>query len=505
MAEQRSKRNPEKAPRKLVIVESPGKIKALSRYLGPGYRVMASLGHVRDLPKSRLAIDVDGGFAPEYIIPKGKNKLVKDLRSAVSDAEAVYLAPDPDREGEAIAWHLQELLKSGDTPFFRIAYQEITPSAVREALEHPGEINLRKVDAQTARRVMDRLMGYKISPLLWKKVASGLSAGRVQSVALLLVCRREEEIREFRPEEYWLLDARFSKPDTGESFWARLEKVDGRKARLEDGESASGLEDEVRRAVHKVARVEEKERAKAPPLPFITSSLQLEAARRFRWTVSRTMKVAQGLYEGVELGQAGVVGLITYMRTDSYRISADALRHAREYIAEAFGPEYLPAKPKVYRARQGAQDAHEAIRPTDFSITPEQARQWLPPDQARLYALIWRRTVAGQMAPARLATVTVAVESGRCEFVARRERVVFPGYLKVWEPDGENAQGEEPGSRDPLPFLKPGEELALAEMKKEQKFTQPPARYSEGTLVKALEANGVGRRWKDAPPRWPPG
>jgi len=495
----RKKNPPAPKWRYLLIVESPGKIKSLSRILGPEYKVSASLGHIRDLPKSRLAIDIEKNFSPEYIIPPAKKKVAKELKAEAEVAEEVYLAPDPDREGEAIAWHLAELLMDAGKPLRRVTYQEITPRAVREALAHPGRIDQGKVDAQTARRVMDRLMGYKLSPLLWKKVASGLSAGRVQSVALLLVCAREDEIEAFVSEEYWLLDALLARGAAGR-FWARLEKIDGKKARVASAAEAEAIENEIRTGEFRVAGIEEKERRKAPPLPFITSSLQLEAARRFRWSVAQTMRVAQSLYEGVELGERGAVGLITYMRTDSYRLSREALDEIRSLIRKDFGDDYLPEAPRVFRARRGAQDAHEAVRVTDPALAPDQVGRFLDADQLRLYSLIWRRTLACQMTPARVGTVTVRIDVARYGFVARREKVLFPGYLRVWEGVEENGQDPlAPGEETPLPPLQEGDLLDLEELKKEQKFTQPPARYTEGTLVKALEANGVGRPSTYAP------
>ena len=478
----------------LVIVESPGKIRALSRFLGSSYRVQASLGHVRDLPRSKFGVDIENNFEPGYITVRGKGKQVNRLKKEAKNARAVFLAPDPDREGEAIAWHLYHLLRSENETFHRITCGEITAAAVREAVKHPGRIDQDKVDAQQARRVMDRIMGYKLSPLLWEKVASGLSAGRVQSVALLLICEREEEIEAFSPEEFWTIDALLEKPQTGESFRARLEKIDSRKVKIPDEEHARMILEELSDQEFRVAKVERKNKLKSPPPPFITSSLQTEATRRFRWPVSKIMRVAQQLYEGIELGESGAVGLITYMRTDSYRVAPEAIEKTRKYIRDKLGEDYLPDKPRFFRARKGAQEAHEAIRPTDVAREPSAVNKFLSPDQNRLYDLIWKRALASQMAPAHIRSTTVSIQAGIYLFVAREEKVTFDGFMKIY--------GEKIGNQispAPLPALDKDEIVRLLELKPEQHFTTPPARYTEGTLVKVLEKNGVGRPSTYAP------
>jgi len=482
----------------LVIVESPGKIKSISRFLGPEYLVKASFGHLRDLPKSKFGVDLEKDFEPSYAAIRAKAAVIAELKKAAAGAQKIFLAPDPDREGEAIAWHLSELLGGGEGKYSRITYQEITADAVREALDHPGKIDLRKVDAQTARRVLDRIVGYQLSPLLWKKVARGLSAGRVQSVALLLICAREKEILAFVPREFWTLDALFAKREGAGSFWARLEKIDGKKAEVPDQASSDALLAELPALPFGVERVEHKTRFRKPPPPFITSELQAEAARRFRWPVSRTMKTAQGLYEGVDIGSGGPVGLITYMRTDSYHLAPGAVAAIREYIGSALGQAYLPPEPAVYRSKKGSQEAHEAIRPTDARITPEAAEQHLTREQFLLYGLIWKRAVACQMAPARIRSTAVDVAGGRYLFSAREDQIEFPGFLKVYGEDG-SEEGKNADGKPALPVLREQEPLDLKELKPEQKFTQPPPRYTKGTLVKVLEENGVGRPSTYAP------
>ncbi len=472
----------------LFIVESPGKIKALKRILGDSYTIKASMGHVMDLPKVRMGVDIEDGFKPELKVIAAKRSLVKELKRAAEKSGRVYLAPDPDREGEAIAWHLFQILGLDGDRVRRVVYQEITPEAVREALNRGGEIDTGKVDAQEARRVLDRIVGYRLSPLLWKKVGRGLSAGRVQSVALLLICRREEEIEAFVPEEYWEFLAHLEKTDGKGGLTAKLEKIDGKKAKIPDRAAAEKAEAELKTAEFRVAGVKTRTSSRAAPPPFITSRLQTEAARSFRWTVARTMKVAQRLYEGVELGGRGAVGLITYMRTDSYHLAAGAVDKIRRHIENAIGPEYLPDRPRRFRAKK-SQEGHEAIRPTDVELTPEKVRGHLTDEQFQLYSLIWKRAVASQMMPARIASVTVEITAaGRYGFVARREKVVFPGYLKVYRDEKDEAEngGE-------FPSLRAGEILNLLKLEVEQRFTKPPGRYTEGTLVRALEGSGVGR------------
>lgn len=482
----------------LVIVESPGKIKSISRFLGPEYQVQASFGHLRDLPKSKFGVDLEKDFEPSYAPIRAKAAVIAELKKAAGRATKIFLAPDPDREGEAIAWHLSELLGPAPEKFARITYQEITAPAVREALAHPGRIDLRLVDAQTARRVLDRIVGYQLSPLLWKKVARGLSAGRVQSVALLLICAREKEIVAFVPREFWTLDALFAQRLAPGAFWARLEKLDGKKAEVPDRAAADAILAEIPTVSFAVERVEHKTRFRKPPPPFITSELQSEASRRFRWPVSRTMKTAQGLYEGVDIGTGGPVGLITYMRTDSYHLAAGAVAAIREHIGSALGPAYLPPAPAVYRSKRGAQEAHEAIRPSDVRLTPAAAEKHLNREQFLLYGLIWKRAVACQMAPARIRSTAVDVAGGRYLFSAREDQIEFPGFLKVYGEDG-TEEGRNADGKPALPELAEREPLDVKELKPEQKFTTPPPRYTEGTLVKVLEENGVGRPSTYAP------
>ncbi len=471
--------------KELIIVESPAKVKTIKKFLGGSYAVEASVGHIRDLPTKTLGVDEEHGFAPQYQIIQGKQKVVAKLRQAAANASRVYLAPDPDREGEAIAWHVAEIIKDQDIPISRIQFNEITAKAVREALEHPREINEKLFLSQQARRILDRLVGYKVSPLLWKKVKRGISAGRVQSVALRLVVEREKERRAFAPEEYWLFKAKLE-GSTPPPFEADLWKVDGKKAEIGNAEQAEALEQAVLAESFVVTEVAEKERTKSPPPPFITSTLQQMANQRLGYSAKRTMGAAQRLYEGVELGERGTVALITYMRTDSTRIADEAREQAKTFILETLGPEYYPAKSRVFKTKASAQDAHEAIRPIDAALTPEDVKSYLPRDQFVLYKLIWERFMASQMAAAKFWDTTVSAAAGTALFRAKGQRLMFPGFLKVY--------GMEAGDEaKTLPALEKGQALKLLELKKEQKFTQPPARYTEATLVKELEDKGIGR------------
>lgn len=469
----------------LIIVESPAKVKTIKKFLGRGYAVEASVGHVRDLPPSRIGVDEDKDFAPEYQVIPGKQKVVSALKSAAKTAENIYLAPDPDREGEAIAWHVAALLGKTKANISRIQFNEITKRAVKEALEHPRELDEKLFNSQQARRILDRLVGYKLSPLLWDKVKRGLSAGRVQSVALRLIVDREKERMAFVPEEYWVFKGMLEGPEPP-PFPVELTKVGGKKAKIGNGEQAQKIYDELAQNAFTVSAVEEKERKRNPPPPYITSTLQQDGVRKLGYTAKRTMGAAQRLYEGVELGNAGVTALITYMRTDSVRISTEARDAARDYINKDLGADYLPEKPRAYKTKGGAQDAHEAIRPVDVFITPESVKGVLPPDLWKLYALIWRRFVASQMSQARFHDTTVRIENGRTEWRAKGERLLFPGYLKVYGlEDGDEAKI--------LPKLTQGDELKPSDLTKEQKFTQPPPRFSEASLVKELEDKGIGR------------
>lgn len=470
----------------LIIVESPAKVKTIKKFLGGKYAVQASVGHVRDLPTKTLGVDENNGYAPEYIVIEGKEKVVKDLQSAAAKADTVYLAPDPDREGEAIAWHVAELLKdSTKAEFKRIQFNEITPKAVRAALENPRELNHDLFDAQQARRVLDRLVGYKISPLLWKKVKRGISAGRVQSVALRLIVEREKARHAFKPEEYWPFHALLAAAAPPE-FRTELVKIDGKKAAVGNEKAAKALEKRLEDAAWKVQSLEVKNKDKSPPPPFITSTLQQTANQRLGYGAKRTMGIAQKLYEGLDLGgELGVTALITYMRTDSVRISGDALNMAKDLILNTWGKEYYPAKTRVFKSKGGAQDAHEAIRPVDPAVTPEAVKTQLTGEQYQLYRLIWNRFMASQMAAAKVEDTTVLVDASGTTWKAKGERVLFPGFLIL------GAQKDE--KTPDLPELKEGLDLKLVKLEKEQKFTQPPARYSEATLIKELEEKGIGR------------
>jgi DNA topoisomerase-1 len=479
----------------LVIVESPAKAKTISKILGKDFEVKASVGHVKDLPVKEMGIDIENDFEPNFLIIPGKEKVIRELKKASKGAAAVYLAPDPDREGEAIAWHIAEEVDGRKKSIFRIRFNEITKDAVREAIRNPGSIDMQKVDAQLARRVLDRLAGYELSPLLWRKVRRGLSAGRVQSVAVRLVVDREREIEAFKPEEYWSINAEFegsSRPQ----FWARLARYDGRKADIKDSDTAQGAVDGVRNGEFVLTKIERKERKRMPSPPFITSTLQQEAARKLRFTAKKTMTVAQQLYEGVELGEEGSTGLITYMRTDSIRIAEEARNGAREFIGKTYGSEYIPEKPNVFKSKATAQEAHEAVRPTYLSRGPEDIRQFLSKDQHSLYKLIWNRFIASQMAPARLEQTTFEITCGKTAcgretvFRATGTVVKFQGFMALYTEGTDDLLDENEAI---LPNLREGERLKLLQIQPKQHFTQPPPRYSEATLVKALEEKGIGR------------
>ncbi len=487
----------------LIIVESPAKARTLQKHLGKDYTVKASVGHIRDLPVKTLGVDVDNDFTPQYVTIKGKSKVISELKKAAKEAEEIYLAPDPDREGEAIAYHIAEALKTTKKPIRRVLFHELTHKAVLAALEQPGEVDLNLFEAQQARRVLDRLVGYQISPLLWDKVRRGLSAGRVQSVAVRMVCEREEEIEKFVAEEYWSVNTLLEGPQPP-PFQAQLEKVEGkkldnRKRKIAGEEEATALVEEIKEAELKVAAVNKKQQRRRPSPPFITSTMQIDANRKLRFSAKRTMAQAQRLYEGIELGKEGPVGLITYMRTDSTRVSDDAIAMARDYIGNTYGPDYRPAKPVHYKTGKGAQDAHEAIRPTDVSRTPESLAGKLDRDMLALYTLIWKRFVASQMAPAVYDQTSIQItagDRGRHELKATGSIMRFPGFMTLYvEATAETPEGGKSGSdKDtPLPDLEEGQTLKLQEITPKQHFTQPPPRYSEATLVKALEENGVGR------------
>ena len=471
---------------KLVIVESPKKIKPIKEYLGRGYEVVASNGHVRDLPKSTLGVDVEHDFTPKYITQRGKSDVIKKLKAAAKDAKFVYLATDPDREGEAISWHLAHLLNLDMTQKNRVTFSEITKTGITQGMKQPRTIDLKLVDAQQTRRVLDRLVGYKMSPFLWKKVRAGLSAGRVQSVVVRLIVDREDEIEAFVPEEFWTLDALLHR--TGEeSFAAKLTLVDGKKADPKTKEEADAIAARLENAAYTVSAVKRSKKKKNPLPPFITSTLQQEASRRLGFASRKTMSLAQELYEGVTLKDGSSTGLITYMRTDSLRLSVEATDAARAYIEEAYGAEYLPPKANVYINRNKAQDAHEAIRPSTPSLTPKAVKESLSRDQYRLYKLIWERFIACQMVPAVYNTVTADIDAAGCTFRSSGQSVAFRGFEELY-----NDKSEESAS-NMLPDLQEKDRLEKESLTCNQHFTQPPARYNEASIIKAMEEYGIGR------------
>ncbi len=489
----------------LVIVESPAKAKTIKKYLGAGYTVKASVGHVKDLPKKKLGIDIEHGFQPEYVVIDGKKKVLAEIIEAAEHASQIFLAPDPDREGEAIAWHIAEEIRPSNPRIHRVLFNEITKKAIIEAISKPIALDVKKFESQQARRVLDRLVGYQISPVLWTKVRRGLSAGRVQSVAVRLICEREDEITAFKPQEYWSVEANVEGKNPP-PFVAKVQRIDGKKAEMTNEGEAQVAVDAIRGATLRVASVERKERKKYAPPPFITSKLQQEASSKLRFSPKRTMSLAQRLYEGVEVGDEGLVGLITYMRTDSTRLSDDAVTDARAYIAERFGAASVPAAPIVYKTKKSAQDAHEAIRPTSLKFDPEKVRQaWSgekgggrdareTEDLIKLYTLIWNRFVACQMVPAIFDQTSVDIEAGRVGLRASGQVMKVPGFLEVYaETIEEGSAGAEDDLAGALPEVAEGEELRLLEVKPEQHFTQPPPRFSEASLVKELEEKGIGR------------
>lgn len=476
--------------KKLIIVESPTKTKTLKQFLGNDYVIEASMGHVRDLPKTQLGVDVENQFAPHYVTIRDRKDVIAKLKKAVASAETVYLASDPDREGEAIAWHIQQLLKLDKAK--RIQFNEITKNAVLKALEEPGDVNLTKVDAQQARRILDRLVGYKISPLLWKKVRRNLSAGRVQSVAVRLIVDREREIEAFVPEEYWSITAALSKLQDEMTFEAKLILHEGKKLPIPNEESSNKILEELKGSDYKVSEIKKKQQRRNPAPPFITSTLQQDASRKLGFSAKRTMLIAQQLYEGINLGSEGSTGLITYMRTDSTRISDEALSEARDMILSAYGSDYLPAKPRFFKSRKGAQGAHEAIRPTSCLRRPDEIKSYLSPEQYKLYNLIWQRFVASQMEPIVLNVVTVDIAAGNYTFRATGSTVKFPGFSILYH-EGKDNSDEEDEEKCPLPELSENDLLKLHELVPKQHFTEAPPRYNEATLVKALEEKGIGR------------
>jgi len=476
--------------KQLVIVESPAKAKTINRYLGSGFEVKATLGHIRDLPKSKLGVDIEKDFEPEYKVLPTRKKVVDELRQAAGRCERVLLAADPDREGEAICWHLCHLLKDTNPQIFRMLLHEITPSALNMALENLQELDQGKIKAQQTRRILDRLVGYGISPLLWKKIGGGLSAGRVQSIALRLICEREKEVKAFVPEEYWTIAAHLEAHEPP-AFKALLAKIEEEKAKIGDETGAAAIVDELRELPFRLQDVQIKEKLRHPGPPYITSTLQQESFRLLRFPVKKSMFVAQRLYKGLEIGDMGLVGLITYMRTDSVRISDDALKKSREFIAANYSPEYLPSKPRSFKNKKKAQDAHEAIRPTSFDLPPEKVEPFLEKDALRLYTLIWNRFVASQMNPARIEETEFDIRAGKYQFRAKGEVIQFPGFLALYPQQQKDEKA--------LPKAEPGEDLKMLEIEPKQNFTQPPSRYTEGSLVKELEARGIGRPSTYAP------
>ena len=496
--------------KKLVIVESPAKARTLDKILGSGYSIKASVGHVRDLPQKAIGVDVNGGFAPRYVVPPGKRKVVKALKEAARKATAVYLATDPDREGEAISWHLVEAAGLKDVPTHRVVFHEITEQAIKEAFRHPRQIDMRLVDAQQARRVLDRLVGYKISPLLWRNVRRRLSAGRVQSVALRMIVERERDIQNFVPQEYWTIEAELSKSGTDKefpSFRARLASVKGKAEKLAIGQESEArpIADQLRRADYLVVQISKKKVTRQPAAPFITSTLQQEAWRKLRFAAERTMATAQQLYEGLPIGEEGEVGLITYMRTDSTRVAESAVQETRDFIAERYGKDFLPARPRLFTKKaRGAQEAHEAIRPTRVHRDSESVKPYLTSDQAKLYQLIWARMVASQMAAAVFDTTAADIEAREPQqgttyvLKATGSTPSFLGFLVLYSEGRDEAEADDVGKAG-LPPLEQGEQLRLLDILPEQHFTQPPPRYNVATLVKALEERGIGRPSTYAP------
>jgi DNA topoisomerase I len=480
----------------LVIVESPAKCKTISKYLGKEYSVMATMGHIIDLPEKEFGVDIEHDFKPKYTISKGKNRILKSLKEEAAGADIVYLAPDPDREGEAIAWHVAQSIEKANDHIKRISFNEITKRAVLGAIEHPGELDMNKVNAQQARRILDRIVGYQVSPILWRTVFRGLSAGRVQSVALRLICNREDEIKAFKEKEYWSLHVQLA--CEGKLFWAKLNSVDGKKVdkyEIVDAASVRAVMDRVQGGKFSVSDIQRTEKSRKPFAPFITSTLQQEAARKLNFSATKTMIIAQQLYEGLDLGTLGTMGLITYMRTDSTRIADEAIKGVRELISSLFDKRYLPEAPRVYAKNKNAQDAHEAIRPSQVSqdFSPDRVRQFLSIDQANLYELIWKRFMASQMQNAQFDSTRVDIATDGCIFRANGSIMKFDGFLALYDEATEDNQEEGAEDNSLLPELSVGTPCAVQKLLDKQHFTQPPPRYSEASLVRELEDKGIGR------------
>lgn len=480
----------------LVIVESPAKAKTIGKFLGKGYKVEASMGHVRDLPKSQMGIDIDHGYQPKYINIRGKGELLNKLKKEAKNADKVFLATDPDREGEAISWHLANLLNINECETCRITFNEITKNAVKNSIKHPRAIDMHLVDAQQARRVLDRIVGYKISPLLWKKVKKGLSAGRVQSVATRLICDREDEIENFQPEEYWSINARLAKMKEPGTFDAKFFGSVEHKIELKTQDQVENIVNQLHNADFIVKKIKKGDKKRTPAPPFTTSTLQQEASRKLGFSTKKTMMVAQQLYEGIDIKNVGAVGLVTYIRTDSTRVSTEAQSEAVEYLKGKYGEAYIPKETRVYKNKSASQDAHEAIRPTHIQMLPESIRESLSNDQYKLYKLIWERFIASQMASAIYDTVTVDIEAAKYIFKATGSRIKFQGFMAVYI---EGRDDEQEDDNTNIPELEEGEKVQLKKLDSKQHFTQPPPRYTEATLVKALEEKGIGRPSTYAP------
>jgi len=474
----------------LVIVESPAKANTINRYLGAGFLVRASMGHIRDLPKKELGVDIKHDFKPDYKILPARKGLVSELQKSAKQCDTIYLAADPDREGEAICWHLAAILKDFNNNIYRVLFHELTKTAVKEAFNNLGQIDQNKIDAQQTRRILDRLVGYCISPLLWKKIGRGLSAGRVQSIALRLICEREKEIKDFVPEEYWSITAQLHAVNPP-PFSANLVKINGKKAKITDGKRANEVVSEINKLNFILEGIEVKEKKKTPSPPYITSTLQQDCFRLLSFPVKKTMLIAQKLYEGIKIGNRGLIGLITYMRTDSVRVSNQALIESRNYIQENYHKEYLPRKPKIFKNKRKAQDAHEAIRPTSFDLPPEKVSPYLNKEEYKLYSLIWNRFIASQMNPALIEETEFDINASKYQFRAKGEVIKFDGYLVLFPSMKKNEKL--------LPKAETGEDLKLLDLDSKQNFTQPPPRYTEGSLVKELEAKGIGRPSTYAP------
>lgn len=489
----------------LVIVESPAKAKTISKILGNGFEVIPSMGHVVDLPRTRMGVDIEHNFAPSFIVAASKKKILSQIKSEAKAADKIYLATDPDREGEAIAWNIREKLNRDDKKFLRVVFHELTPQAVRDAFSHPGDLNTKKVQAQTGRRVLDRLVGYLLSPLLWRKITGGLSAGRVQSVALRLIVEREREILKFAACEYWEVEAELKKvappltaqagrrPQSAGQFVAKLEKIGDKKAEIKNEADAAEIVEDLKGKQFIVSEVKETEKKRNPLPPFITSTLQQEGFYKLRFTSARTMLIAQQLYEGIELGAQGAVGLITYMRTDSVNVAQSAMKEVRRFIGDTFGKEYLPIEPNFYKSRKQAQEAHEAIRPTSILRAPDAIKEYLTNEQLRLYTLIYQRFIASQMRPAVYAVTSVEIKAGEYLFRAAGSKLLFKGFTAIYD------LSEEKEEKNILPSLLKDEILELIKLTPSQHFTKPPPRFSEATLVKTLEEEGIGRPSTYAP------